>query len=291
MEYVKINELSITIQKYLEKEKIENAKPKDLMPILIKKGYFLKDHRNGLPLRNLLRDLDRNNQLHLLPQVRVERKEKNTFWFFSPVYNTFINKVSVYLEQNKEHPFNRYNSWNHCYNAFGSITDSKLLSLHLGFYLASWGMYRGSSKLLQKDYLVHEGGVEILKAFSSLRCSKTREITVHDIDTILQLISELKAYYKSVLGVLPSNTLISKIILGTLGCLPAFDRYFCDGVKEQEKDFRSLTKKSLLLLFEYMENRKDDINKIRKQHSEIYYPNMKLVDMYFWQIGFEKDNG
>ena len=28
------------------------------------------------------------------------------------------------------------------------------LSLHLAFYLASWGMYRGSSFLLQKDYKV-----------------------------------------------------------------------------------------------------------------------------------------
>lgn len=29
------------------------------------------------------------------------------------------------------------------------------MSLQLAFYLASWGMYRGSSFLLQKDYRVH----------------------------------------------------------------------------------------------------------------------------------------
>ena len=29
------------------------------------------------------------------------------------------------------------------------------LSLQLAFYLASWGMYRGSSFLIQKDYRVH----------------------------------------------------------------------------------------------------------------------------------------
>lgn len=29
------------------------------------------------------------------------------------------------------------------------------MSLQLAFYLASWGMYRGSSFLLQKDYRIH----------------------------------------------------------------------------------------------------------------------------------------
>jgi len=32
--------------------------------------------------------------------------------------------------------------------------DYDYLSLHHAFYLASWGMYRGSSFLLQKDYKV-----------------------------------------------------------------------------------------------------------------------------------------
>ncbi|WP_181023629.1 hypothetical protein [Brevibacillus laterosporus] len=38
------------------------------------------------------------------------------------------------------------------------MTDEVLdyLSLLLAFYLASWGMYRGSSFLLQKDYKVHK---------------------------------------------------------------------------------------------------------------------------------------
>ncbi len=37
-----------------------------------------------------------------------------------------------------------------------------MLALHLGFYLASWGMYRGSSFLLQKDYKVHVPIVKII---------------------------------------------------------------------------------------------------------------------------------
>ncbi len=80
-----IIKMGYVIEAYLKKEQLQNAKPKDLMPILIENGFFTKDHRNGLPLRNILRTLDKENKLHLLPQVTPERKETNTFWFFNSV--------------------------------------------------------------------------------------------------------------------------------------------------------------------------------------------------------------
>lgn len=54
----------------------------------------------------------------------------------------------------------RYRSWEHCYSHFIKARGSKevdydYLSLQLAFYLASWGMYRGSAFLLQKEYKVH----------------------------------------------------------------------------------------------------------------------------------------
>lgn len=76
--------MGYVIQKYLEnKEDLKDAKAKDLMPLLIEKGFFNQDHREGLPLRNLLRDLDEKNMLYLLPQVSVERKSNNRYWFFN----------------------------------------------------------------------------------------------------------------------------------------------------------------------------------------------------------------
>ena len=47
--------------------------------------YKNKDKRNGLPLRNLLRQLDEDNLLYLIPQVSVERKDKNRYWFFNAI--------------------------------------------------------------------------------------------------------------------------------------------------------------------------------------------------------------
>lgn len=77
--------MGYVIQDYLKANNLKNAKPKVLMPILIEKGFFNNDHRDGLTLRNLLRQLDDNNLLFLLPQVSVERKDTNRFWFFNAV--------------------------------------------------------------------------------------------------------------------------------------------------------------------------------------------------------------
>ncbi|MBZ9786425.1 hypothetical protein LB456_03055 [Psychroflexus sp. CAK57W] len=85
MESKNIIKMGYVIQDYLITQNLENAKPKDVMPILIEKGFFEKDYRNGLPLRNLLRQLDYENMLYLLPQVSVERKDKNRYWYFNAI--------------------------------------------------------------------------------------------------------------------------------------------------------------------------------------------------------------
>ena len=60
-------------------------------------------------------------------------------------------------------PDARYASFDYCFNYFqafreagnvGAIAEPEnreLSCLHLGFYLASWGMLRGSAELLQKS--------------------------------------------------------------------------------------------------------------------------------------------
>ena len=191
--------------------------------------------------------------------------------------------IKKFIELNNE-KYERYNSWNHCYNAFKTETNEKILSLHLGFYLASWGMYRGSSKLLQKDYLVHFEAVKIIRKYCHLRCQKGKEVNICNLDDILLLIKELSDYYKKEHNVTATDTLISKIILGTLGCLPAFDRYFIDGIKENGCHFKTLRKKGLEELFKYIE--KDyELKSIQKKYPQ--YPTMKIIDMYFWQIGYD----
>ena len=54
----------------------------ELMGLFIDKGIFKKDHRNGLPIRNVLRKLHNEGCLHDIPYARVELKQKNIYWTF-----------------------------------------------------------------------------------------------------------------------------------------------------------------------------------------------------------------
>lgn len=85
MKNEEIIRIGYVIQDYLTSQKLQDVKPKSLMPLLIEKGFFDKDHRDGLPLRNLLRDLDDKKLLYLLPQVSIEQKEKNRYWYFNAI--------------------------------------------------------------------------------------------------------------------------------------------------------------------------------------------------------------
>lgn len=52
-----------------------------LMPLLIRKGIFLKDTENGLPVRVILRELYKSNQLNLLTDTLVII-EKRSYYFY-----------------------------------------------------------------------------------------------------------------------------------------------------------------------------------------------------------------
>jgi hypothetical protein len=81
----KIKKINSVIEAYFAKNTSVTIIPaKELMPDFIRAGIFAKDRRKGLPIREILRDLDRNNQLKLIPYVHAERKEKNTYWYFIP---------------------------------------------------------------------------------------------------------------------------------------------------------------------------------------------------------------
>lgn len=63
---------------------INEIQAKDLMPLFISKGLFNKDYsRPGLPIRNLLRELDKENKLSLLKHCKVVRHNVNRNWYFT----------------------------------------------------------------------------------------------------------------------------------------------------------------------------------------------------------------
>ena len=173
----------------------------------------------------------------------VETKEKSM-----EAIDELISAAQTFYDDARANENGRSRSWEHCYRVFrdartDSSPDYDYLSLNLAFYLASWGMYRGSSFLLQKDYKVLSPIVEkVLKpeydCLFGIACADLRESEVQG--SLEKLNKYIAAHFgpirdevagrKVVSSVSP--VLITKILMGTLGCVPAYDRFFVDGIKK-----------------------------------------------------------
>ena len=207
-------------------------------------------------------------------------------------FKTNIEKFITNYQNN-----DRYLSWEHCYLFFKkelyksdtkTDKDYDLAALNLAFYLASWGMYRGSSFLLQYDYKIHTNLIKELfenKELVDKLYGDINEIAWENIESAKNIIKE--GFEKNT----PSDTLITKILMGIFACTPAFDRFFIDGLKIYKNNDSNFNCKykfcentyNCLKDF-YIENNVSEY-KLKLDSSE-KYPPMKLVDMFFWQIGF-----
>lgn len=117
-----------------------------------------------------------------------------------------IDASKRFYNEMKDDSNARYRSWEHCYWNFyharrNRNVDVDYLSLQLAFYLASWGMYRGSSFLLQKDYKIHIPVVEeiLKKQYNSLcgiRCVEFNEESNQKL--LIELNEFISIYYGEV---------------------------------------------------------------------------------------------
>lgn len=222
------------------------------------------------------------------------------------MHNDLFNEViTKYILGVKTDRYHRYVSWDHCYKAFYEGSYNPSLPLQLGFYLASWGMYRGSGGLLQKNHLIHEGSAKIVlqDEFKAVKCSSSKEVDKSSIPAILRLKDALSLHYRTIKfdrgvkvkdkPISNTDTLISKVILGTLACAPAYDRYFLAGIKEEELKHSKFNAASLNELFDFADENKSQITAAQnliKVETGNHYPVMKIIDMYFWQLGYDAEN-
>lgn len=79
--------------------------------------------------------------------------------------------------------------------------------------------------------------------------------------------------------------------MGTLGCVPAYDRYFIAGIKAHKISTGNYNMNSIMQLVKFYESNSDRFEEVRKQMviGDLLYPQMKIIDMGFWQIGYELD--
>ena len=220
--------------------------------------------------------------------------------------DVLIDAAQTFYADARRDENGRSRSWEHCYRVFRdarteSSPDCDYLSLHLAFYLASWGMYRGSSFLLQKDYKVLSPIVEeVLKpeydCLFGVACADLREPEVQA--WLMNVYDYIANYFRPmrdevagrVVDSPVSPVLITKILMGTLGCVPAYYRFFQDGVATYKVTTREYSLESVLRLVDFYEEHNDRLEEARRgmQCEDLTYPQMKLLDMGLWQVGFEK---
>lgn len=196
----------------------------------------------------------------------------------------------------------RYASFDYCFNYFqrhrpdprALLGDGLELSCNqIGFYLASWGMLRGSSFLLQRSVRHFIPLVELI-------ASAPEELWDLDVDkydsagVTLLLDWELKICnalhpedWPPSRGV-ASDILVTKILLGVFGCVPAFDTYFKKGF-----GVSTFSKGSLRRVGAFYAEHADEIDRFRQptldfdtgRPSEILYTRAKVIDMAFFVAG------
>jgi len=134
-------------------------------------------------------------------------------------------------------PDARYASFDYCFNYFQSFREAgdivalakpeniQLSCLQLGFYLASWGMLRGSAELLQKSARHLAPVIEVIAAADA----PLWEIDAHCYSepNIQLLLGAAQMFREAVPGM--SDILVTKIMLGVFGNVPAFDTNFKKG--------------------------------------------------------------
>jgi len=144
--------------------------------------------------------------------------------------------LKAYLGDRK--PNARYASFDYCFNYFQSYREGgdiagiaaspnmQLSCLQLGFYLASWGMLRGSTDLLRRSI---RHFVPLVEAIATAP-SAIWEIDADSYSDHAWLI--LRDFARQIRTALPdatSDILVTKIMLGVFGNVPAFDTNFKKG--------------------------------------------------------------
>lgn len=203
--------------------------------------------------------------------------------------------------KSQSNPDDRYTSFDYCYNYFRTTNDVsrdiEKSCLVLGFYLASWGMFRGSSFLLQKSIKHFEPTIRYVATLDkSVWGIDDDNYSENNIQTIIKTYNAIK--FCLINKDNSDLTLITKILLGVFGFIPAFDNYFCNSfraISNGQCSFRKVNVKSLSFIKTFYESNKTTIDRLSSetfttdfitgQKTTINYPKAKIIDMYGFTAG------
>jgi hypothetical protein len=193
-------------------------------------------------------------------------------------------------------PDARYSSFDYCFNYFQSFRESGNVAaiahaenlqpscLQLGFYLASWGMLRGSAELLKKSA---RHLVPVVQAIASMAPALWEiDADSYSESNIERLLAQASILSWANLG--KSQILVTKVMLGVFGSVPAFDTNFKRGFGVSTfcanalRDVEKYYHQNADLLDKY---RVRTLDFVTGQQTDRRYPRAKVIDMAFFIEG------
>lgn len=194
-------------------------------------------------------------------------------------------------------------SWEHCHSAFLKIKqkyndpknemtpdEKDYLCLSLGWYLASWGMLRNSF-LNEYSHEIHKNAIEVIydRRWDSLWDVDYATLTSDQAKCIQALANELENTYKNIHhferdDYQLTDTLKTKILLGTIACVPAYDRFFVCALRHS-LDKSKFSTASLLELKDVYRTFGTYFSSMKEYCNHGNYPSAKLLDMCFFEYG------
>lgn len=217
-------------------------------------------------------------------------------------YRENIESVVLDFKSSRD-GMSRYASYDYCFNHFNSVENNKLTDdmekscLALGFYLASWGMFRGSSFLLGKSVKTFVPVIEYIAELDESVWQIDAGNLNHNYDQVIEIYNKIKEALIS--GNNAHLTLITKIMLGIFGCVPAYDRFFIKSFNEifvGRCGFSCFNKTSLSCIYDFYTANQEVIDVCSKQTSTLgfydstsnfLYKKSKIIDMYGFTIGLK----
>jgi hypothetical protein len=202
--------------------------------------------------------------------------------------------LTAFLEDRA--PGARYASFDYCFNHFQHARDAGetdrladedrvLVScLQLGFYLASWGMMRGSGDLLPRSVRELVTVVEQIAAESVSTWGLDADNLTDNADEVLAVSHRIGDSF----SFRPTDTLVTKTMLGVFGCVPAFDRYFRIGF-----GCHTLCKSALKRIGKFYDDNQIALDAqkvltldfVTGEDTNRRYSKAKIIDMVFFQEG------
>lgn len=235
-----------------------------------------------------------------------------------------VVQIENYFKKYEENlkPEDRYASFDYCYNYFQSFRHDDRITeiaskenletsvLQLGFYLASWGMFRASTGLFKHSSTVLKPVIKAIaetdQKFWNIDVDNYTEDNLSDLFSLYKSIKESIKFTNTkdnTTAQEPTLTLVTKIMLGVFGNTPAFDSMFLKGIERTNYPGLSKEKSIKKLWIDihnfYSRNQAVIDSKVLRTHSfndggiTNKYPKAKLIDMIFFEHGMKvgKTNG